>query len=51
MKYSLIHPFIVLLGRASEYFALHACADDPERIGDDVAKEAAEAGRHRVQLE
>ncbi len=49
MKYSLVHAVIVFLTCRSENFCLHSGSHDPERVGDDIAEEAAEAGRGGIQ--
>ena len=41
----------MLLLRWSEYLGLHARADHPEGIGDDIAEKATDSCGCRVQLE
>ena len=49
VKYSLVHAVIVFLTCRSEDFCLHSGTHDPERVGDDIAEEAAKAGRGGIQ--
>lgn len=49
MKYSLVHAVIVFLTSRSEDFCLHSGTHYPERVGNYIAEEAAEAGRGGIQ--